>query len=84
MPTMTISVSEQMKDFVAGIIEDGTYSNASEVFRDGLRIIQEKQLRLQALRSHIDEAILQGGSNSPEEVLESVNVYLDETKDIIE
>jgi antitoxin ParD1/3/4 len=65
---MTISVSNEMKDFVSGVIQDGTYSNVSEVFRDGLRSVQERQLKIHALRRHIDQAIAEKGRYSDEEV----------------
>jgi antitoxin ParD1/3/4 len=68
MLTMTISVSEEMKNFVSGVIEDGTYSNVSEIFRDGLRKVQERQLRIQVLRKHINDAIAEEGRYSDEEV----------------
>jgi len=77
MPTITISVSDKMKDYVTGIIEDGTYSNVSEVFRDGLRSVQEKQLKLQSLREHVSMALEKGGSYTAEQVSEEVDTYLD-------
>jgi len=77
MPTITISVSDKMKDYVTGIIEDGTYSNVSEVFRDGLRSVQEKQLKLQALREHVSMALEKGGSHTAEQVSEELDTHLD-------
>ncbi len=84
MATITISVSDKMKDYVAGIVEDGTYSNASEVFRDGLRAVQEKQLKLQALRKHVNAALSKGGSHTDEEVQAAIDAHLDTLSDVDE
>ena len=68
MPTISVSISDEMKDFVADVIQSGAYSNASEVFRDGLRAVQERQMRLQALRKHVQKAIAEEERYSDDEV----------------
>ncbi len=42
MPTRNINLTEHYNQFVAGLIEAGTYKNASEVLRAGLRLLEEQ------------------------------------------
>lgn len=42
MPTRNVFLSEQFDSFIATGIEEGRYSNASEVVREGLRLLQQR------------------------------------------
>lgn len=55
--TMTIDTGDELRDFVESLVEAGLYKTKSEVVREGLRMLQEKQAasRLEALRQLIDE-----------------------------
>jgi antitoxin ParD1/3/4 len=52
---MNISLTEQLEKFVSEQVESGAYQSASEVVRDGLRLLAERrkieELKLAALRS---------------------------------
>ena len=54
MPTRNISLTEHLDRFVEDSIASGRYLNASEVVREGLRLLehrhQEEALKLQRLR----------------------------------
>lgn len=54
MPTRNISLTEHFDRFVEDSVESGRYHNASEVIREGLRLLeskeQEQQLKLDRLR----------------------------------
>lgn len=54
MPTRNINLTDHLDDFVEGCVASGAYQNASEVVREGLRLLeqrdQENALRLQRLR----------------------------------
>ena len=39
------SIGKHFEEFVEGLIESGRYSTASEVLRDGLRLIEEREER---------------------------------------
>ena len=58
MPTRNISLTQHQDDLVADFISSGRYQNASEVVREGLRLMEsreaEEAARLDALRSAID------------------------------
>ncbi|MCL4693572.1 MAG: type II toxin-antitoxin system ParD family antitoxin, partial [Candidatus Hydrogenedentes bacterium] len=58
---MNINLGTQWEAFVAENIKSGRYLSASEVVRDGLRLLQEKeqlrQLRMDELRRNVKEGL---------------------------
>jgi len=70
---MTIDTGEELRGFVESLVESGSYKTNSEVVRDGLRLLQEKQAasKLETLRRLIDE-----GEDSGEPVDWNVNEFL--------
>jgi antitoxin ParD1/3/4 len=62
--TMNISLTEQLEKFVADQVQSGAYQSASEVVRDGLRLLAERrkteELKLAALRAAIQEGLDSG------------------------
>lgn len=59
----SITLGDHFAEFIDQQVEDGRYSTASEVVRAGLRLLEEQELKLQALRA----AIMEGEeSGSPE------------------
>jgi antitoxin ParD1/3/4 len=54
MPTRNISLTEHFDHFVEHQVSSGRYSNASEIVREALRLLeeqeQEREAKLQALR----------------------------------
>ena len=55
MPRNTsISLGDHFADFVDGQVRAGRYGTASEVIRAGLRLLEEREAALQALREAID------------------------------
>ena len=51
----TISLTAKDDAFIASQIDNGEFGNASEVVRAGLRLLEQQQLKLAALRKAIDE-----------------------------
>lgn len=54
--------------FVKSQVASGRYNNESEVVRDALRLAELRELKLQALRAHVHNAIKRGGSYTDEEM----------------
>lgn len=60
----SISLDEHFTDFLAQEVSSGRYRSASEVVRAGLRLLEDHETRLAALRA----ALLAGeNSGAPEE-----------------
>ena len=55
MPTRNVVLTDQQQEFVEALVQSGRYQNASEVLREGLRLIEDREredaIRLQALRA---------------------------------
>ena len=60
MTRKTITITEQMDDWVKGRIKAGKYGNDSEYFRDLIRKDQDKEGRLDALRALLAEGEMSG------------------------
>jgi antitoxin ParD1/3/4 len=60
---MNVSLTRELEKFVNEKVESGRYSSASEVIREGLRLLQEheelKQREIAAVRAKIDRGIAQ-------------------------
>ena len=48
MPTRNVMLTEHQTAFVEEMVSAGRYQNASEVLRDGLRLVEERQRQYQA------------------------------------
>ena len=56
MATMNVSLTEELERFVDGKVESGLYNNASEVVREGLRLLKEND----DFRARVRESIERG------------------------
>jgi len=54
--------------FVDGIVREGRYGSASEVVREGLRLVEEREAKLKALRTTLDASIAAGGEASDADI----------------
>jgi antitoxin ParD1/3/4 len=58
---MNVSVGKEFEEFVKNRVASGDYASVSEVVRDGLRLLKERELvleaRLQSLRGAIQKGI---------------------------
>ncbi|HAT6805106.1 TPA: type II toxin-antitoxin system ParD family antitoxin [Citrobacter freundii] len=60
--TMTVDVGDELREFIDSLVQAGDYRTQSEVMRDALRLLREKQAesRLQVLRDLLAEGISSG------------------------
>jgi antitoxin ParD1/3/4 len=65
---MNVSIGERWEDFVERVVKSGRYASASEVVREGLRLVEEREAKLQALRDTLKASIAEGGTNTDEEL----------------
>ncbi len=67
MPTMNISLPNDLNDFVIDQLNFGGYNNQSEVVREGLRLLRNRQEKLLRLRSDIQAGAgdLENGNTKP-------------------
>ena len=56
----SISLGHHFDEFIKTEIDSGRYKTASEVVRDGLRILEVKMERERALRASIEEGVKSG------------------------
>lgn len=63
---MNVSIGSRWEGFVDNAVKTGRYGSASEVVREGLRLVEEREAKLQALREMLAAAIAEGreGTNA--------------------
>jgi len=66
---MNVSIGDRWEGFVESVVKNGRYNSASEVVREGLRLVEEREAKLQALRATLDASIAQGGHNTTEDLM---------------
>ncbi|KGD85926.1 type II toxin-antitoxin system ParD family antitoxin [Rhizobium sp. YS-1r] len=65
---MNVSVGPRWEKFIEEAVQDGRYGSASEVGREGLRLVEEREAKLSALRETLQRSIEAGGDVSEEEL----------------
>ncbi len=70
----SVSLGSYFENFVDSSISEGRFKNASEVIRAGLRLLEEEESKIIALKKAINEGIESGISNdfNPIKHLESL------------
>lgn len=53
MATTSLSLGEHWEVYIKNEISSGRYGSASEVVRDALRAMEERKIKIDALRSHL-------------------------------
>lgn len=51
----SVTLGKYFEDFIARQMETGRYASASEVVREGLRVLEEREIKLNALRRALQE-----------------------------
>jgi antitoxin ParD1/3/4 len=70
----SITLGSYFDQFIQSVLNKGRYKNASEVVRAGLRLLEEEEQKIMALRHAIDKGINSGLAEDfdPEEHLKSL------------
>ena len=81
---MNVSIGRELEEFIKRKVATGDYASASEVVRDGLRLLKdrerEREVRLQAVREKIQKGLDQidaGLILDGEEVMEEIRQRID-------
>lgn len=56
----SITLGSYFNQFIQSVLREGRYKNASEVIRAGLRLLEEEEQKIIALRNAIEEGINSG------------------------
>jgi len=72
----SISLGNHFDQFVQSRIKEGRFKNVSEVIRAGLRLLEEEETKVIALRNAIEEGIDSGIAHDfdPKKHLESLKI----------
>ena len=73
---MNVSIGERWQEFVERAVKSGRYGSASEVVREGLRLVEEREAKLQSLRETIEASLAEGGSFTDEQVGQAIEAEL--------
>jgi antitoxin ParD1/3/4 len=65
---MNVSIGDRWEAFVDAVVREGRYGSASEVVREGLRLVEEREAKLKALRTTLDASIAAGGEASDADI----------------
>lgn len=60
MPTRNVVLTDQQSLLVDELVQDGRYQNASEVLREGLRLLADRRARQDAELDDIRSGVLRG------------------------
>lgn len=58
--TTSFILGSHYEQFIASQVKSGRYSSASEIMREGLRLVEEKNKALEALNSELDYGLQSG------------------------
>ncbi len=65
---MNVSIGERWEGFVDNAVKSGRYASASEVVREGLRLVEEREAKLHALQDLLNASVAEGGDHSDEDL----------------
>lgn len=77
---MNVSIGDRWESFVDELVKSGRYNSVSEVVREGLRLVEEREARLKALHQTLDAALAEGDEQSAAEVKAALDTKLADLK----
>jgi antitoxin ParD1/3/4 len=89
MPTRNVVLTDHQEEIIDGLVESGRYQNASEVLREGLRLVEQREAedaaKLKALRkaARAGFSALDRGEFKEFDNIDDLQSYLDAVSDKI-
>jgi antitoxin ParD1/3/4 len=89
MPTRNVVLTERQEELIDTLVKSGRYQNASEVLRDGLRLVEQREAedrsKLKALRAAAGVGIsaLDRGEFNEFATVEDLQAYLNDLSEKI-
>jgi antitoxin ParD1/3/4 len=80
MPTRNVSLPEKLDQFITAKVESGDYSNASEVMRTALRLLEKEEREYEEKMAVLRAAIAEGDASpdAEEGVFERLYAHIKE------
>jgi antitoxin ParD1/3/4 len=84
MPTRNVVLTARQEELIETLVKSGRYQNASEVLRDGLRLVEQREaedaVKLKALRTAVRVGVgaLDRGEFKEFSTFEELQAYLNE------
>ncbi len=70
---MDVRIEDRWQGFVEQAVSSGRFGSADDVVREGLRLVEERERKLAALRATLAAALAEEGEVSDEELEVSLN-----------
>ena len=89
MPTRNVVITERQAAFIEELVNSGEYQNASEVLREGLRLVEERRAehaaKLEALRAAVQVGIddMEAGRYTSYDSMDELIKHLDDVAERI-
>ncbi len=58
---MNVSVGKRWEEFIDALVKSGRYASATEVMREGLRLVEEREAKFNSLRETIEASLAEEG-----------------------
>lgn len=76
MASTSVTLGEHWEAFIQKQLESGRYGSKSELMRESLRLLEQRETKLEALRAALREGVESGIAEDYE--LQQINAELDE------
>lgn len=77
---MNVSVGKHWEEFIEALVREGRYASATEVMREGLRLVEEREAKLKSLRETIQASLAEEGELTDEEVGADLRAHVESRK----